>query len=114
MTTANDLGLTDAIPVRVIIQTDAHRRSVQLDNLSIEFKQTAPSRLYWAGRPAMHVVQAFYWLKDTLISDRNRRILSRLTNVLTDPTHGTAIRQDLLDGFNMLPVVDAKHNPKIT
>ena len=102
MTAANDLGLTDAVPARVIIHTDARRRSVQLDNLSIEFKQTAPSRLYWAGRPAMRVVQALHWLKDTLTSDR-ARILSRLTNVLTDPIHGTAIRQDLLDGFNMLP-----------
>ena len=102
MTAANDLGLTDAVPARVIIHTDARRRSIQLDNLSIEFKQTAPSRLFWAGRPAMRVVQALHWLKDTLISDR-ARILSRLTNVLTDPTHGSAIRQDLLDGFNMLP-----------
>ena len=102
MTAANDLSLTDAVPARVIIHTDARRRSVQLDNLSIEFKQTAPSRLYWAGRPAMRVVQALHWLKDTLTSDRVR-ILSRLTNVLTDPIHGTAIRQDLLDGFNMLP-----------
>lgn len=102
MTAANDLGLTDAVPAHVIIHTDARRRSVQLDNLSIEFKQTAPSRLYWAGRPAMRVVQALYWLKDTLASD-HARILSRLTKVLTDPNHGTAIRQDLLDGFNMLP-----------
>ena len=23
----------------------------------IEFKQTAPSKLYWAGRPAMRIVQ---------------------------------------------------------
>ena len=102
MTAANDLGLTDAVPAHVIIHTDARRRSIQLDNLSIEFKQTAPSRLYWAGRPAMRVVQALFWLKDTLGSDYTR-ILSRLTKVLTDPVHGTAIRQDLLDGFKVLP-----------
>lgn len=102
MTAANDLGLTDAVPARVIIHTDARRRSIQLDNLSIEFKQTAPSRLYWAGRPAMRVVQALHWLKDTLDSD-HARILSRLTKVLTDPIHGAAICQDLLDGFKVLP-----------
>ncbi len=102
MTAANDLGLTDAVPARVIIHTDARRRSVQLDNLSIEFRQTAPSRLFWAGRPAMRVVQALHWLKDTLASD-HARILSRLSTVLADPIHGTTIRQDLLDGFNMLP-----------
>ncbi len=102
MTAANDLGLTNAVPARVIIHTDSRRRSIQLDNLSIEFKQTAPSRLYWAGRPAMRVVQALHWLKDSLASDHDR-ILSRLSTVLTDPIYGAAIRQDLLDGFKVLP-----------
>ena len=102
MTAANDLGLTDAVPARVTIHTDARRRAIQLDKLTIDFKQTAPSRLYWAGRPAMRVVQALYWLKDTLVSDRNR-VLGRLTQVLADPAHGTAIRQDLIDGFSVLP-----------
>jgi Family of unknown function (DUF6088) len=102
MTAANDLGLTDAVPARVTIHTDARRRAIQLDQLIIDFKYTAPSRLYWAGRPAMRVVQALYWLKDTLASDRNR-VLSRLTQVLSDPVHGAAIGQDLVDGFSVLP-----------
>lgn len=102
MTAANDLGLTNAVPARVTIHTDTRRRSVQLDNLTIEFKQTAPSRLYWAGRPAMRIVQALYWLKDTLSSDR-ASILSKLTKLLADPIHGAVICQDLLDGFNVLP-----------
>lgn len=102
MTAANDLGLTDAVPARVTIHTDARRRSVKLDNLVIEFKQTAPSRLYWAGRPAMRVVQALYWLKDTLATDR-QRILGKLGKLLADPVHGDAIRKDLLEGFSTLP-----------
>ena len=102
MTAANDLGLTDAVPARITIHTDARRRTIQLDNLTIDFKQTAPSRLYWAGRPAMRVVQALHWLKDTLVSDRDS-ILRRLAQVLADPTHGNAIRQDLIDGFSALP-----------
>jgi Family of unknown function (DUF6088) len=102
MTAANDLGLTDAVPARVTIHTDARRRAIQLDQLIIDFKYTAPSRLYWAGRPAMRVVQALYWLKDTLASDRDR-VLSRLTQVLSDPVHGAAIGQDLVDGFSVLP-----------
>ena len=44
MTAANDLGLTDAIPAKVTIHTDCRRRSLQLGNLVIEFKVTAPSR----------------------------------------------------------------------
>ncbi len=102
MTAANDLGLTDAVPARVTLHTDTRRRAIQLDKLTIEFKQTAPSRLYWAGRPAMRIVQALHWLKDTLASERSL-ILNKLTKVLTDPVHGTAIRQDLLEGFNILP-----------
>lgn len=102
MTAANDLGLTDAVPARVTIHTDARRRAVKLDNLVIDFKQTAPSRLYWAGRPAMRVVQALYWLKDTLATDR-QRILSKLSKLLEDPAHGDAVRKDLLEGLSMLP-----------
>lgn len=102
MTAANDLGLTDAVPARVTIHTDARRRAIQIDKLTIDFKQTAPSRLYWAGRPAMRVVQALYWLKDTLATDHDR-ILGRLAKVLADPTHGTSIRQDLMDGFSAMP-----------
>lgn len=102
MTAANDLGLTDAVPARVTIHTDARRRSIQLDRMVIEFKLTAPSRLYWAGRPAMRVVQALHWLKDTLNTDHDR-ILSRLAQLVADPTYGPAIYQDLIEGFSMLP-----------
>jgi hypothetical protein len=102
MTAANDLGLTDAVPARVTIHTDARRREVKLDNLVIEFRLAAPSRLYWAGRPAMRVVQALHWLKDTLATDK-QRILGRLSQLLAEPVIGEAIRQDLMEGFGTLP-----------
>lgn len=79
MTAANDLGFTTAVPARVVIHTDARRRTIHLDNLTIAFKQTAPSKLYWAGRPAMRIVQALHWLKDTLATDRDR-IVARLSD----------------------------------
>lgn len=103
MTAANDLGLTDAVPARVTIHTDARRRSVKLDNLTIEFKQTAPSRLYWAGRPAMRVVQALHWLKDVMAAD-HELIMSKLGRIVSDPEQGVAIREDLLEGFSTLPI----------
>lgn len=102
MTAANDLGLTDAVPARVIVHTDARRRSIKLDNLTIEFKLTAPSKLYWADRPAMRVVQALSWLKDMLPADA-KRIRTRLSGILMDPNHGQAIRQDLADGLGAMP-----------
>lgn len=103
LTAANDLGLTTAVPARVVIHTDARRRTIHLDNLVIEFKQTAPSKLYWAGRPAMRIVQALRWLKDTLPTDRDR-ILARLSTILTDDRrHGKALRDDLRAGLATLP-----------
>jgi hypothetical protein len=84
MTAANDLGLTDAVPARVTLHSDTRRRSVQLDKLLIDFKMAAPSRLYWAGRPAMRVVQALHWLKDTLPGDSDR-IRNTLARLLNDP-----------------------------
>lgn len=102
LTAANDLGLTTAVPAHVVIHTDARRRSIHLDNLVIEFKQTAPSKLYWAGRPAMRIVQALRWLKDTLPTDRDR-ILAQLSVVLNDRRHGKALRDDLRAGIGTLP-----------
>lgn len=103
ITAANDLGLTDAVPSRVTIYSDTRRRSIQLDKLVIQFKMTAPSRLYWAGRPAMRIVQALHWLKDMLPSD-SFRIQSRIESLLFDPEHGAKIRRDLADGFSTLPI----------
>jgi|SRR6185437_13212744 len=102
MTAANDLGLTDAVPARVTLHSDTRRRSVQLDNLLIDFKVAAPSRLYWAGRPAMRVVQALHWLKDTLPGD-GERIRKTLARLLGDPDHGNGIQNDLKQGFGVLP-----------
>src|SRR5205085_3154598 len=94
LTAANDLGLTTAVPARVTVLTDARLRPIHLGNQQIHFKTVAPSRLYWAGRPAMRVVQALYWLQDLLQSDPTV-ILQRLTVILNDPHHGPAVRADL-------------------
>jgi hypothetical protein len=102
MTAANDLGLTDAVPSRVTIYTDTQPRSIHLDQITIDFKPTAPSRLYWAGRPAMRVVQALHWLKDMLPTDSDR-IRKTLARILNDDKHGNAIRTDLIEGFKVLP-----------
>jgi hypothetical protein len=99
MTAANDLGLTDAVPARVTLYSDTRRLSVKL---LIDFKLAAPSRLYWAGRPAMRVVQALHWLKDTLPGDGDR-IRNTLARLLKDPKHGDGIQKDLTQGFSVLP-----------
>ncbi|MBH1975852.1 MAG: hypothetical protein I8H95_05940 [Rhodocyclales bacterium] len=106
MTAANDLGLTNAVPGQVIVHTDGRLRPIQLGKLTLQFKLTAPSKLYWAGRPAMRVVQALYWLRDGLKSgaqvDRDT-IQTKLVRLLQDSRQGSAIRDDLRSGLHTVP-----------
>jgi len=104
MTAANDLGLSEAVPGRVIIHSDARLKPIRLANLTITFKPTSASKLYWAGRPAMRVVQALHWLKPKLESTEERqRIKRRISALLTDPKSGPTLRKDLSAGLSALP-----------
>ena len=102
MTAANDLGLSDAVPARIIVHTDARLKPIKLGNLQIDFKTTAPSKLHWAGRPAMRVVQALHWLHD-IAADTDAAVNKRLTTILADPKHGRAIADDLNSDLLALP-----------
>jgi hypothetical protein len=102
MTAANDLGLTNAIPGQVVVHTDARLKPLKLGKLNIQFKPSAPSKLYWAGRPAMRVVQALHWLRDVLPANR-AQIVNRIKAILDDPRSGPAIRADLRAGLPTLP-----------
>lgn len=105
MTAANDLGLTTAVPARIEVLVDARLRPIRLGNQVIQFKTAAPSRLFWAGRPAMRVVQALYWLQDMLsMPEEKRSIVERIRKILADPSHGPAILQDLRKGLPALPI----------
>lgn len=119
MTAANQLGLTNAVPAKVIVHTDARLRSIKLHQLVIDFKLTAPSRLYWAGRPAMRIVQALHWLHDMLPADADP-ILKRIKKLLRDPKQGGVLRADLRKGLDAMPgwmrklvtVLLAEENPQ--
>lgn len=102
ITAANDLGLTDAVPARIEVLTDGRLQSIKLGNLTLDFHYAAPSRLFWAGRPAMRFVQALHWLRDMLSSD-DGALRRRLISILRNPEHGQAIRDDLRAGFSALP-----------
>jgi hypothetical protein len=105
MTAANDLGLTTAVPAKIEVLVDSRLKSIKLGNQEIRFKPAAVSRLTWAGRPGMRVVQALYWLQDMMPRDGEReRIASILHRVLTDPKHGQAIQDDLRKGIGALPI----------
>ena len=106
MTAANDLGLTNAVPGQVIVHTDGRLRPIKLGNLVLQFKLTAPSKLYWAGHAAMRVVQALYWLRDDLKSGAQvdqGAIQAKLIRLLQDSRQGSAIRDDLRSGLHTVP-----------
>lgn len=104
MTAANDLGLTNAVPAKIIVHTDARLKSVSLGQLEITFKPTAASKLYWAGRPAMRIVQALHWLRDTMGQvDDDAILIRRLNAILHASEDGKALRADLLEGLSALP-----------
>ncbi len=106
MTAANDLGLTHAVPGQVIVHTDGRLRPITLDKLTLQFKFTAPSKLYWAGHPAMRVVQALYWLRDSLKVDTavdQSAIQAKLVRLLRSSDQGNTIRDDLRSGLHTIP-----------
>jgi hypothetical protein len=100
MTAANDLGLTNAVPAKIIVHTDARLRTIRLGQMTISFKPTAPSKLYWAGRPAMRLVQALHWLSDT--SDQ-QTLNAQVRAFLRRSPAADAIKADLRDGMPTLP-----------
>jgi hypothetical protein len=102
MTAANDLGLSDAVPARIVVHTDARLKPIKLGKLQIGFKTTAPSKLYWAGRPAMRVVQALHWLHD-IAADQDPAVRKRLSGIFANPDHGASIVDDLRRDLLALP-----------
>lgn len=104
MTAANDLGLTDAVPAKIVVHSDARRRALRLGNVTISFRPTAASKLFWAGRPGMRVVQALHWMRDLLAREGEAdQIRRKLRKLLNDPVAGPPLRADLLDGMTTLP-----------
>ena len=103
LTAANDLGLTNAVPAKIVVHADARLKPIRLGKLEILFKPTAASKLYWAGRPAMRLVQALHWLRDTDSVDTRSDLIDKLDDLLKHGHQAKAVRRDLLDGLQALP-----------
>jgi hypothetical protein len=105
MTAANDLGLTNAVPARIEVLVDGRFKPIKLGNQQIHFKHAAPSRLYWAGRPGMRVVQALHWLRDVLNDkEENRRVAGVLKRLFGNGGSGREISDDLREHLGSLPI----------
>lgn len=105
MTAANDLGLTTSVPARIEVMVDGRLKPIRIGNQVIHFKTAAPSRLFWAGRPAMRIVQALHWMQDILSRpDERHKVMQQLKKTLEDNDVGNTIREDLKNGFSALPI----------
>lgn len=105
MTAANDLGLTNAVPARIVVHTEGRLKPIRLGNMEILFRTTTPSKLLWAGRPAMRLVQALHWLRDLQDrGDQDPALSRRLQAILRDAERGATLRADLAEGFASLPI----------
>lgn len=104
MTAANDIGLTDAVPAKIVVHTDARLRAIRLGNVAITFRPTAASKLYWAGRPGMRIVQALHWMRDLLSREGEaEQVRRRLAKLVGDPVTGQTLKADLAEGLTTLP-----------
>jgi len=105
MTAANMLGLTNAVPAKITVLVDARLKPVTLGNQKIVFKQAAPSRLYWSGRPGMYLVQALHWFHDVMSNDEEQAAVQRaVCRLLADQENGPALLEDLKSGLSAMPI----------
>src|SRR3990167_6906621 len=106
MSAANALGLTNAVPGQIIVHTDGRLRPIHIENLIIQFKLTAPSKLYWADNPAMYIVQALYWLHNSWENFsviEQKTIELKLIRLLHAPNKNAVICNDLQAGLHTVP-----------
>lgn len=105
MTAANTLGLTNAVPAKIEVLVDARLKPIELGNQKIVFKHAAPSRLYWAGRPGMYLVQALHWVHDAMQGETERSKVDRtIRKLLTDSDGGPKLTEDLRIGLSAMPI----------
>jgi len=105
MTAANTLGMTNAVPAKIEVLVDARLKPIQIGAQKIVFKHSAPSRLFWAGRPGMYLVQALHWLHDVMSSENeHERVLTRVRQILRDENQNGELIADLKNGFSAMPI----------
>jgi hypothetical protein len=113
MTAANDLGVTTAAPARSTIHADTYPRTIEIEATTgdpkagtpviyrLDFKRASAKATFWAGRPAMRIVQALSWLRD----DRNNLepAIDGIVQKLRNSANREAIAEDLRSNLAALP-----------
>lgn len=103
-TAAHLAGLTRKAPAKARVLTDARLKPVRLGKLEIVFGKAAPSRLFWAGRPGMCLVQGLHWLRDAIDDEAEAKRIARIVRrLLADGERGAELAEDLIDGLPAMP-----------
>ncbi|MGO4560085.1 DUF6088 family protein [Mesorhizobium sp. 2RAF21] len=113
MTAANDLGLTTAVPARSTIYADTYPRKIEIEASAgdpnatqpviykLDFKRISAKTAFWAGRPAMRVIQALTWFRDER-SSLDATVNGIVRHLSRDPNRQKVV-QDLRDNIHAVP-----------
>ena len=93
---ANGLGLTNAVPAKIIYLTDGPTRDIEIDNRTIQLRHAGPKVMFWAGRVSAPVAQALRWLGP--YASQDRRVIPTLRQTLPDD-----VKRDLAQNSAHLP-----------
>jgi hypothetical protein len=107
MNAANALGLSVVVPAQMAVHTGGGLSPVDLGNFTIQCRLTSASKLYWADRPTMPLVQALYWLRATL-AENSDVITTRIKRLFLSSASGL-LRDDvrhLVNGIRCVRAID--------
>jgi len=93
---ANQLGITNAVPAKACYVTDGPTRALEIDGRTIHFKHVSPRVMKWTGRPSAPVVQALRWLGPDAAADK--QVVTILNRNLPED-----VKLDLLQNSRDLP-----------
>ena len=96
LASANQLGLTTAVPAKVYFVTDGASRTLKIDGRTVRFRHASPSVMRWAGRSSARVAQALRWLGPDAVTEA--RVVSILRRRLPDD-----VKRDLYRNIRDLP-----------
>lgn len=74
---ANLLGLSNQVPMKVMLLTDGSTRKIQIGKQHIQLRPTTPRNMATAGRISGTVIQALRWLGKHNVDDRIKNSLKK-------------------------------------
>lgn len=107
---ANQLGITNAVPAKASYITDGHSRVLEIDGRTIGFRHASPRVMKWTGRPSAPVVQALRWLGPDAAADK--KVLTILNRNLPEDVKLDLIKNSRdLPGWALPIARSITHNP---